>query len=515
MAVFNTEPPLFPEIISLHGKWKGNKTALIYGDQNLSWRDLNQAANQIANGLNKNGIGPGSMVGLVMKNGRQMVESILGIMKSGAASVPINLSVSNDALAAMLKDADVKAIIATRDQTDRLQGYGASALAMPILIASNATDDAFEAFKAEHPLTNPTGSISPDAPLNVIYSSGTTGTPKGIVHTHAGRRDWAYDISIALRYDSSARTLFNLGLYSNISWVGFVATLLAGGTLIIHDSYHTAHTLATIQNEKITNFSMVPIQYQRLLEDPTNGDYDLSSLKAVMSCGSPLHKDLRHRLFDRLGPVVIELFGLTEGVATTLDPEEAEGRMGSAGKPLVGTDIKIISDDHIEVSQGQTGEIVATGRILMPGYLNRPDATMDAVWTDEDGQNWLRTGDIGMLDEEGYLYIVDRKKDMILSGGQNIYPQDIEAILLEHPAVTESAVIGAESATWGETPLAIVVVDTATETLADEIKAWANSKLGKQQRIAGVEIAVSLPRNPNGKTLKKTLRETYSYITFQ
>jgi acyl-CoA synthetase (AMP-forming)/AMP-acid ligase II len=513
MTTFDTNAPLLPEILSLHGKWKGSKTALICEDNMVSWAELNGTTNRIANGLIAAGIKPGDMVGILMQNGQPMVEAILGIMKSGGCSVPINLSVTDDAIASMMLDADVKAIIATDTEASRLTNFLEKNQSVTLYIAgeNNAT---FSTLKNSHPATKPAPYISDNSPLNVIYSSGTTGSPKGILHTHKGRRDWAYDMAIALRYHGGSRTLFNLGLYSNISWVGFLATLVAGGTLIVQPAFDTTETLKAIEKHRVTNFSMVPIQYQRLLEDPDQANYDLSSIQAVMSCGSPLHAELKQALFNRFGPVIIELFGLTEGVITTLDPEEAEGRMASVGKPLIGTDIKIIDSNGHEVSAEKSGEIVANGRILMPGYLNRPDATVEASWTDPDGNTWLRTGDIGQLDQEGYLYIVDRKKDMILSGGQNIYPQDIEAVLITHNAVNEVAVIGAKSSKWGETPVAIVVLEKGANADADTLGAWANEKLGKQQRIAAIEFTDALPRNPNGKILKRELRDKYRGLSF-
>lgn len=506
MSAFDTHAPLLPEILSLHGKWKGSKPALICGDETLTWRQLEAETNRIANALIAQGISRGSMVGVVMSNGHAMVETLIGIMKAGACSVPINLSVTDEAMASMLLDAGATALFTTDDQTTRAQTFAKKSPDI-LLVAGN---QGLAALKEGAATTLPDIGLKEDDPLNVIYSSGTTGMPKGIVHTHGGRRDWAYDLAVVLRYNGSARTLFTIGLYSNISWVGMLCTLLAGGTMVVEKSFDAAAALTAIEAHKITNFAMVPIQLQRLLEVPGSDGFDLSSVQAIMSCGSPLHATLKAQLFDRLGPSsVIELFGLTEGIITTLEPEEAEGRMASVGKPLIGTDIKIIGDDDKEVPTGQSGEVVGVGRIVMPGYLNRADATADATWHAPDGRGWMRTGDIGMLDADGYLYIVDRKKDMILSGGQNIYPQDIEAVLFTHVGINDVAVIGVPSERWGETPLAVVVQEPgATEGSAD-ILAWANSKLGKQQRLAGVVFTEDLPRNPNGKILKRDLREIY------
>ncbi|MFC3050887.1 class I adenylate-forming enzyme family protein [Kordiimonas pumila] len=514
MTVFDRSAPLIPEIISLHGKWKASKTALIFGNERLSWQQLDHATNRIANGLIASGISRGSMVGVVMKNGRQMVEVIIGIMKAGAASVPINLSVSDDTIAVMLSDAHVKAIITTADQEHRLALFYRAHPSVLQIECHNASDDGLEIFKQQHAATKPDVALKNNDILNVIYSSGTTGQPKGIVHTHAGRRDWAYDLALSLRYNSSSISLINIGLYSNISWVSFLCTLLTGGTLVLHEAFEALYTLETIQNEHITNVSMVPIQFQRLMEAPTCPNYDLTSLQAVMSCGSPLHTDLKEILFNRFGPVIIELYGLTEGVITTLDPEDAAERMASVGKPILGTDIKLIQDNDQEAPQGQPGEIVARGRILMPGYLNQPAITAEAAWYDNEGRAWLRTGDIGTFDADGFLYIVDRKKDMIISGGQNIYPQDIEAVLIKHPLVSEVAVIGALSAKWGETPIAIIVTSPQARVSDHEIKNWANKKLGKQQRITHVIFTDVLPRNPNGKVLKKNLRAQYGEMSF-
>ena len=217
-------------------------------------------------------------------------------------------------------------------------------------------------------------------------------------------------------------------------------------------TFDAGEFLETVKQQRITHAAMVPIQFQRIVELYDSSIHDVGSIHAMMSCGSPLHESLKRKIFEVFPCGVVELYGLTEGIITTLDPEDAEGRWSSVGRPLQGTDLRIIGNDDAEVPQGESGEIVSRGRITMPGYLNRPDANAEATWLDENGNKWLRSGDIGRVDHEGFLFIVDRKKDMILSGGQNVYPQDIEAVLVEHDGIDDVAVIGLPSSRWGETP---------------------------------------------------------------
>lgn len=515
---FNSTPPLLPEIFSLHGKWRADQDAVVCAKQRLSWSQFCQANHKLANGLIRQGASPGSRVGIVMSNGIPMVQAIMAVMAAGMVSVPINLSVNNDALVSMMNDAEISVLIITDDQKDRLEVLLEKMPASLDLLVAESIDNeqwkSISAVSASMLDTLPPINYTEESPLNIIYSSGTTGMPKGIVHHHRGRRDWSYDLSLALRYDDRAKTLLTIGLYSNISWVGMLCTLLSGGTIYIHQRFDSDDFLQTVSREKITHTVMVPIQYQRVMESYRKHPVDMSSMKSMMSCGSPLHQDLKKQIFENFDGAIIELYGLTEGIISTLNPEDAEGRWGSVGKPLLGTDIAIIDEQNQLLPRGSSGEIVSRGRITMPGYFQRDEENSKAEFIDEQGVQWIRSGDIGYVDEQGFLYIVDRKKDMILSGGQNIYPQDIEAILIQHPAINDVAVVGAKSAQWTETPIAIAVLQEES-ACANDILNWANNRLGKQQRLAEIVVVDALPRNPNGKILKRELRTKFGSRSYE
>jgi len=510
---FDATAPLLPEILALNSRWLASDAAVICGDQKLTWQMFHRQACQVANGLRAMGLEHGDRVAVLMSNSAEMVVAMFGVIIAGGVTVPLNTMVAEPGLEAMIEDAGARCVFASADQAERLTGlqqtrnrilHGGWLSTGP---AKGQWED-FSDWREAQDADDPAVPLQDDDECIIIYSSGTTGQPKGIVHTHRRRLDWHYDLAIALRYDRASVNLCSIGLFSNISWVGMGCTLLAGGTVVVMPAFNALNWLELVERHRVTHSAMVPVQFQRILEEDDFDDFQLDSIKSLMCCGSPLAPELKSVIMDKLAPQLVELYGLTEGVITTLEPEKARERMASVGKPLMGTDLAIIGDDDQPCPPGESGEIAGRGRILMVGYHDHPDANREVTWTDPNGRRWLRTGDVGWLDEEGYLYLKDRKKDLIISGGQNIYPADIETVMADHPAVREVAVIGIDSPRWGESPFA-VIVGNESHAQAGDLKEWTNALVGKHQRLVGLVFIDELPRNPNGKILKRDLREKY------
>lgn len=514
MTGFDAPQPKFTDILALHGKWLGDKPALVMGERLLDWRSFDATQIQVANGLIALGVSKGDRVALITDNSIEMLEAMFGILRAGAVIVPLNLAVAPEGMQAMLQDSAVSAVFVSAPHVGRME---AVCRALPsiqrggrIVIGGRADGwTNYDVWRDAQNSENPGVETDDDDLFNIIYSSGTTGLPKGIAHTQSRRLAFARDLGMTCRFDTQARTLVNIGLYSNISMSSALFTLLVGGTVHIHEGFSPLAVLDTIQKHRITHLFMVPIQFQMIWEMDGFDDYDLSSLKCLLSVGSALHLELKQKLLTSVGQIVIEAYGLTEGPLTVIDGEDCVRLLGSVGKPIFGTDIRIINGDGVEVPAGIDGEIVGRGPHNMPYYYNNPTATEDSTWVSPEGDKWLKTGDLGRLDEDGFLYIVGRLKDMIVSGGQNIYPSDIEAVMITHPDVNDVAVIGVPHEKWDETPFAIVVPEPGSSPDAAAITDWVNQRVGKRQRITGVDFATELPRNPNGKILKRVLREPY------
>jgi acyl-CoA synthetase (AMP-forming)/AMP-acid ligase II len=511
MNWFHGSGRLLPDLIALHGKWRGARTALVEGERRLNWNAFERDTARAANGLKALGLQPGDRVVLLMDNSLEMVVTLFGILRSGCVAVPLNISIADSAVAGMIENAAARALFASGRHCDRIDllvsTSAAVARAQRVGLRAGGPGWAdFDAWLRAQP-TQWNDAVLPEQDCNIIYSSGTTGVPKGIVHSHRCRMQWAVDLALQLRYRSDCVTLCSLGLFSNITWVAMLCTALVGGTMVVMPAFTAAAALELMAREKVTHGTFVPLQLQRLLAAPGRAHHDLASLDTLMCCGSPLPIDVKRQFPEQFRCRLIELYGLTEGLCTILSPEDFAAKITSVGKPFLGTDLRIIGEDDSELAAGETGEIVGLGPLLMSGYYGNAAASSEATWTDGAGRRWLRTGDLGRLDADGFLYIVDRKKDMIISGGQNIYPADIEAVMRMHPHVSDVAVVGLRSTQWGETPVAVVVPHSASELSIEQLIEWTNARLGKQQRIRSIVCRAMLPRNANGKVLKRELRQ--------
>ena len=355
--------------------------------------------------------------------------------------------------------------------------------------------------------------IDPEAAFNIIYSSGTTGEPKGIVQSHAMR--WAYAVRAArYGYGADTVTLLATPLYSNTTLVVFFPTLVFGGSVVLMPKFDAKGWLALAQAHRATHAMLVPVQYERLLARPEFDHHDLSSLRYKFSTSAPFAPALKADVLRRWPGALAEFYGMTEGGGScVLEAQLHPDKLHTVGRPAPGHEIRLLDEAGREVAAGEAGEVVGHSPGMMSGYHKRPDATREAEWFDTSGKRFIRTGDVGRFDADGFLTLLDRRKDVIISGGFNIYPSDLEAVLRDHPALADVAVVGVPSRQWGETPVAFVVRRAGHEAPDDAaLLQWANAQLGKTQRLHSLRSIDALPRSPIGKVLKRDLRELHGPV---
>jgi len=345
--------------------------------------------------------------------------------------------------------------------------------------------------------------VSEDDLSAIVYTSGTTGHPKGVVHCHGHRTGFAMATCLAWEVSIDSTVLISTPLYHNAAASLLLPALLVGGTAVLMEGMDPEGWLETVQGERITHTVLVPTQFVSLMGCPEFHSYDLSSLEIVISTGAPMTRKTKEDVLAHFPRGVSEVYGLTEGIATILEPSDFVRKAGSVGKPASAGDIRVVDEDFNDVPPGEIGEVVGFNP-GWGGYYKQPELT---ARTDIDG--WLRTGDLGRLDDEGFLYLVGRKKDLIVSGGMNIYPEDIEDVLLRHPNVLEACVFGIPHPKWGESPMAAVILKEDARTTEDEIIAWTNARVAGYQKIRGVSLTADFPRNSTGKVLKRQLRQPY------
>jgi O-succinylbenzoate-CoA ligase len=473
----------------------------------------NARSNRVANALRAVGVRKGDRVGLLLMNGVEFAESFFAIAKIGAIVVPLNWRLVGDELAFILGDSGATVLIYDsefRAVVADLEGRGPATTAVRHWFEVGPGDGraafagGYDETLAASSDAEPAIGASDDDELYVMYTSGTTGLPKGVVHTHASAL-WA-GFTVALTADVRYRDRYAIVL--PLFHVGALTPLMGnvhrGMTSILMRAFDPVRMYETIARERVSVLLAVPAMLNFMLQVPDLGKYDCSSLRWIMSGAAPVPVTLIESYANR-GIEVHQVYGLTEscGPACLINPEDAIAKAGSTGKPFFHTEVRIVDEQGRDVPPGGAGEVLVRGAHVMKGYWNRPDATAETI---RDG--WLHTGDIATIDADGFIYIADRKKDMIISGGENIYPAEIENVILSHPQVREVAVIGQTSAKWGESPLAIVVKNDPALTESDVLE-WSRGKLAGYKRPKAVRFVDEIPRNPAGKILKRVLRERF------
>src|SRR4051812_9811506 len=482
------------DVLREHAAARPSHTALVQGDRRLAWAEMDTLVDRIAAALQRDGVQPREAIAISGANSIDYALLFLGGLRAGVAVAPLPTGATTGQLAGMV-----------RDSAARLLFADANVPALDVPVPRIALDDpqALERWMAPRGARPTPVDVQPDWPFNIIYSSGTTGTPKGIVQPHGMR--WAHVARAeAGKYDAGSVALLSTSLCSNTTLVCFFPALSRGGTAVLTQGrFDPDSWLRLAERERATHTMLVPVQYQRLMAHPRFDSFDLSSFTMKFCTSAPFAAALKADILRRWPGGLTEYYGMTEGGGTCiLAAHEFPDKLHTVGKPSEGHDIRLIDEDGRELPAGEIGEIVGRSGAMMSGYHGQPGKTREAEWYDAQGNRYIRTGDVGRFDADGFLQLMDRRKDMVISGGFNIYPSDLEAVVRAHPAVADVAVVGIPSKEWGETPVAYVVPREGAPA-PETIRAWANGQLGKTQRLSGLRFIDELPRSDIGKVLKR------------
>lgn len=494
-----------------HAKYRPDKLCLVFENQRLTWRQFNAEVNRLANALLNVGLEKGDKFATILPNSLELMTAYWAAAKAGLVIVPCSPLLQSSGLVSLLNNSDTRLALVHSSFTSTL---GEIEHELPdlakdrfILCGDGASGyRTYKSFISNSPDEEPVvGDIGNSDDYNIMYTSGTTGAPKGIVHTHYIRAMYCVLFANAFRMSPESVVLHAGAIVFNGAMLDLMPWMYVGGTYFLHPAFDAGRVIREIEREGVTHMVMVPSQIIALLNHPDFDPEKLASLQMILSVGAPLLLEHKHRLNDALPGRFYELYGLTEGFVTILDREDALRKAGSVGCPPPFFEMRILADDGSECVPGAVGEICGRGPILMKGYYKRDELTEQAI---VDG--WLHSGDLGYVDDEGFLFLVDRKKDMIISGGVNVYPKDIEEVIVRHVDVVEAAVFGVPDEKWGETPVAAVLLNEGRNTQGEEILEWVNKRVGaKYQRLSDVMVLEEFPRNVAGKTLKRELRDIY------
>jgi len=484
-----------------------NKVGLIFEGREITYKEWNERANRAANAFAALGVKAGDRVGLLMMNSPEFLECFFGLARIGAVVVPLNWRLAPPEIVFIAKDAGLSTLVYGAEYAQMVVGIRSDLPARTYIAIGGETpgsDPSYAALLANASAEQPQPNGAGDDPLIIMFTAGTTGRPKGAVLTHNNLFYDSCTVSFSVDWRAGDRVLVALPLFHIGALIYVVINTHVGATTVLMKAFDPGGFLKTVQDHKVNSFLAVPAMLNFMLQVPTFKDFDLSSVRWALCGTAPVPVPLIQAWAQR-GIAIQQVYGLTEctGGAAVLGSNRALEKAGSTGLPMFHTDIRVIDADGKDTKSGEVGEIIIRGPHVMREYWNNPQATAETV-----KEGWLYTGDLGKVDDENYLYVVERKKDMIISGGENIYPAEVENVLAALPQIAEVAVIGVPDKEWGEAVCAVARLKEGQPLTFEDVVAHCTGKLGKYKIPKKLVITDQpLPRNPTGKVLKRLLRE--------
>jgi long-chain acyl-CoA synthetase len=508
---------MFHQIPKKHSKLDPDFECLVFEEYRLTWKGLNERVDKLVAGLLALGIKPGEHLAILADNSHRFVEFYYACSRGGFVAVPLNWRLSDEELTYIIDHSETSAMLVGEEYVETIERLRDNLSGVREYISMDGPTQGMNDYETLLNGSNSqecVGADDEDAMFILMYTGGTTGLPKGVMLSNRNIMTAALGCLFSMQLKKDDITCMILPLFHIAFWPVTVVHFV-GSKAVISKKFDLGYVLETIQNEKCTHVNIVPTIASFLLMFPDFDKYDLSSLRAMTYAGAPMPLEVLMRLKDKLPDVDLgQGYGLTEAAPTVAildqydhaktETEQDKKRLGSAGCECLVTEVRIKDEDGKDLPPGEIGEICVRGANIMLGYWKNPKQTEEAL---KDG--WLHTGDMATMDEDSYIYIVDRKHDMIISGGENIYPREVEEVIYKHPAVAEVAVVGVPDETWGEQVKAAVVLKPGEAATEEEIIKLCKEHLAGYKKPKSVDFVDDLPKTPIGKILRREVRAKY------